>query len=140
MLSSVLGELQKQLTASKLENPAPKYSKSICIWIDAALHKMDAPLQDSKILWRYNPLLTSVIGRAKFISVGDWHFFTYLEFSPTLFGRATPEQRRQVVYHEVAHAVDNFNGTYNPCRAHGKTWKSLMTKAGVPPTLHYEVG
>ena len=137
MLSLALGELQRQLSSNRVENQ--KYSKSINRWIRSALSKMGYSGSNQKVVWVYNPTLTEAIGRAKFISVGEWHFFTYLEFSPTLFYQATPDQRRQVVYHEVAHAVDSFNGTYNPSSSHGKTWKDLMRLARVLAVLHYEV-
>lgn len=119
--------------------PTGKYDRSIRIWIDSALKKMNASGLVGRISFKWNPNLTSTIGRAQFVEMASLfpsapHLPAYLEFSPKLFDRASAVDRRETVYHEVAHAVDAYHGTYNVKKPHGKSWKTLMRKAGVPAT------
>jgi hypothetical protein len=119
--------------------PTGKYDRSVRIWIDAALKKMGAGNLAGSIHFQWNPRLTRTIGRANFFELATLfpknpYLPKFLEFSPELFERASVIDRRETVYHEVAHAVDAFNGTYNANKPHGPSWKELMKKAGVPPT------
>lgn len=113
--------------------------KSIDVWVRAALRKMGAP-SHFNLKWKWNPRMTRAIGRAnlillpKFLGGRDWWMPVGLEFSPDLFAAASQKDRRETVYHEVAHAMDAYAGTYSPRRQHGKTWKELMALAGVPAT------
>jgi len=129
-----------------VKTTAGRFDRSVGIWIDAALKRMDTPGLVGKLSWVWNPQLTSTMGRANslilmnFLGTGvHWHMPTTVEFSPELFERGTITQRRETVYHEVAHAVDMFRGTYNPRRPHGKSWKNLMEMAGVPAVRCHDV-
>jgi hypothetical protein len=117
----------------------PKYSRSINRWIAAALKKLDAPDLIGKVNWVYNPNLTSTMGYVRLYHILDWHLVHRIEFSPELFRRARPEQRRQTVYHEVAHVVDGWRGTYNPKKPHGRSWKGLMRTLGIPAKRCHDV-
>ena len=108
-----------------------KFDRSVRIWINAALKKMDAASHVGLLFWKWNSRMTSTMGRA--------YLPSYIEFSLPLFEKATPAQRRQVVYHEVAHIVDGYNFTYNPKRPHSKSWRALMHRAGVPALRCHDV-
>lgn len=114
-------------------------------WIALALKRMDAP--KIKLAWRWNPRLKSTIGRAlsvalvDFVRVGSTFYCpTFLEFNPHLFAKATKEERKDAVFHEVAHAVDMCRGTFRPDRPHSDSWKALMIESGYPnPEVYHKV-
>jgi len=93
-------------------------------WIADALTRMGAPELVGKIPWCWNKPMTRVMGRA-------WGS-RKMDFSPDLFARATEEQRKETVYHECAHIVDNHQGTYVQGKAHGESFKRVMRRAGYP--------
>lgn len=142
MLLAVFKDLQA-LLADQLSRQASahkySYDGAIDKWVNVALKKMGAANRVGTVHWVYNEQLSGVAARCKFISVGDWHYFAYIELSPIFFAHAPHSIRRQVIFHEVAHAVDSFMETYNQDRSHGKSWKALMKLAGVPATLHYYI-
>ena len=142
MLSTVFKDLQFLLTDQlSKQASAHKYAHDSAIdkWVAAALKKMGAANRIGTVHWVYNEHLADVAARCKFISVGNWHYFAYIELSPTFFVHAPNSIRRQVIFHEVAHAVDSFMETYTQEDSHGKPWKALMKLAGVPAVLHYYI-
>jgi predicted SprT family Zn-dependent metalloprotease len=122
-----------------------KFDRSVQVWVNAALKKMGATNLVDKLKWVWNPRLTSTMGRAhllhfpRFLSGEDWWMPKWIEISVPLFEKATPAQRRWLVYHEVAHAVDGYHGTYDPSKPHGKSWKNLMREAGVDAKRCHDV-
>ena len=50
-----------------------------------------------------------------------------VRFSPVLWDRATPEERRETVIHEACHIVAEKN---HPGASHGPVWKRYMRQAG----------
>lgn len=133
--------------------PGIRYTKSIDIWINAALRKMGREDKVGQIVWCVNEDLgfaetprapglcpgldiAPVVARSKFLVVFKEFIFLNLEFSPLFFENTTGQaQRREIVYHEVAHVVDSFSGDYDG--GHGKNWKRLMVNAGCRPKTSY---
>ena len=56
-----------------------------------------------------------------------------IELSHRLFLRATPEQRRETIVHEVCHVVArSMRDMFPRYRPHGYQWRGFMAKAGYP--------
>lgn len=68
--------------------------------------------------------MTSAMGKVN-------HRRKMISFSRPLFDRGTPDQRRQIMIHEVAHAVVAFFHGRQPGVSHGKEWRSQMRKMGI---------
>lgn len=119
--------------------------REIQAWIALALKRMGAG--NLKLAWRWNPRLKSTIGRILSVSIKDFMqkgvtFYcpTFLEFNPHLFAKANKEQRKDTVFHEVAHAVDMSRGTFNPSRPHSKSWRVIMASSGYPnPEVYHKL-
>jgi predicted SprT family Zn-dependent metalloprotease len=128
-----------KLRSERKEKPVNlSYSKSIDIWINAALRKLKLEDKIGKIHWQLNEELSGVVARAKFLIIMNEKVFTYLEFSPTFFHNTqSQKQRREIVYHEVAHVVDSYCA--GSSGGHNKNWKYLMKLAGVPAKTSYEL-
>lgn len=128
-----------KLRSERKEKPVNlPYAKSIDIWINAALLKLKLEDKIGKIHWQLNEELSGVVARAKFLEIMNMKVFTFLEFSPTFFyNTKSQKQRREIVYHEVAHVVDSYSATSTG--GHNKNWKQLMKLAGVPAKTSYEL-
>jgi hypothetical protein len=136
MLEVLISELKQK----QAWRPDPKlpYVKSINIWINAALRKMGREDKVNRIKWCVNETIAPAVARAKYIVVFNEYIFTMLEFAPTFFYNTTSRaQRREIVYHEVAHVVDSFSAGYNG--GHGKNWKRLMKQVGMPAATTYDL-
>lgn len=116
-----------------------RYAKSVDIWINAALRKMGQEDKVGRIVWCVNEELSPAVARAKFIVVFKEYIFVNLEFSSLFFENTTGQaQRREIVYHEVAHVVDSFE-SHPYVEGHAKNWKRLMKLAGVPAKTSYRL-
>lgn len=122
-----------------LERPTGlRYAKSIDIWINSALRKMGREDKVGQIVWCVNEDLGKVVARSKFLVVFKEFIFLNLEFSPLFFENTTGQsQRREIVYHEVAHVVDSFSAGYDG--GHSKNWKRLMKLVGMPTKTSYKL-
>jgi len=129
-IARVIGE-------SKANTHLP-YAKDVSRWIKSALKELGHG--DKAVQWQLNDDLGRGFGRAvalaKYIEVMDMRFFIRLEFGPMFFENTTgPAQRKEIVYHEIAHVVDCWNGSKK--LGHGKSWKALMKTFGLPPKTCY---
>lgn len=116
--------------------PGIRYAKSIDNWINAALRKMGREDKVDRIVWCVNKDIAPFVARSKFLVVFKEFIFLNLEFSPLFFENTTGQaQRREIVYHEVAHVVDSYSASYNG--GHGKNWKRLMKSVGMPAKTCY---
>ena len=82
-----------------------------------------------------------------------WSRTAHVRFSADLWLTGEDSNRRQTVYHEVCHIVDAYlswqayeaevalhgHGKRRRC-GHGKGWKALMVKCGMPPERCSKVG
>ena len=115
------------------------YARDVNRWIREALVRLGFDSK-KKVHWQENKDLGSGVGcaiaRAKYIEILGMRYFTYLEFGPMFFKQTTgPAQRKEIVYHEVAHVVDCWNGAKR--LGHGKSWKALMKQLGLPAKTCY---
>jgi len=116
----------------KKPNKHLPFAKSVSRWIASALVELGHA--GKNVHWQANEDLGSDVGcaiaRAMYIEVFGTKYFTYLEFGPMFFeNTASQEQRKEIVYHEVAHVVDCWNGA--KYLGHGKSWKALMAQLGL---------
>jgi predicted SprT family Zn-dependent metalloprotease len=79
-----------------------------------------------------NNRLRTSMGRAKV----DRHGNKTVEFNPRLFARATVEERRQTVAHEVAHILAFVESGKMD---HGPAWKRVMRRLGFDPKRCHRV-
>lgn len=91
-------------------------------------------LEHLKIGW--SSRFTSAMGKARYSLVTK-----EIRFSIPLWPRATEEQRRETVIHEVCHIVSRkeANDRGINIRAHGPEWRALMRKCGVKPDRTHDV-
>ena len=82
------------------------------------------------------PRFTRTVGAAMYTRLGDGTLRLYMRLSTRLWFRATDEQRRQVVIHEVCHLVTDHEsilaGRPQPL-SHGAEWCAVMRRAGAEP-------
>lgn len=74
--------------------------------------------------------------------VGDGNYLVKIRFSSVLWPRATEEQRRHTVIHEVCHIVcyhEDLLTHRGVSSQHGKNWKELMRRVGCQPTRCHNV-
>lgn len=83
-----------------------------------------------QVTWRFSGRFTSKMGEAR-PAIG------FVRFSKPLWVRATVEERRQVIIHEVCH-VAAF-ARHGACQGHGHTWRALMVFCGVKPDRCHKV-
>jgi predicted SprT family Zn-dependent metalloprotease len=87
----------------------------------------------SAITLAWSNRMTAAMGNAAYKRDGS---FT-VKLSTPLFLRATVEERRQTVIHEVCHVLDKV---VNKVRmSHGRSWKGMMRRAGVAPKRCHNV-
>lgn len=86
------------------------------------------------IEFSWNVRLTSAAGRAWALD-GKPPF--RIELSPRLMARATREQFKSTIGHEVCHIVDAHNHKYDG--SHGPTWQACMKKAGLKPIICHNI-
>jgi len=96
-----------------------------------AFTKMGADNLVGVVPWTFNKRLTSARGRAGCVWKDGVATNLFMEFSPTLFKVSDDEGKRQCVFHECAHIVDYYLGTYVKSRPHGPSWERLMSMANV---------
>lgn len=119
------------------ERPNCRYAKSVDIWINAALRKLGHEERVGRVRWCLNSDLSPAVARAKFIVAFKEYIFINLEFSSTFFENTKNQaQRREIVYHEVAHVVDSFESRPY-IKGHSENWKRLMKQAGMPAKTSY---
>ena len=69
-----------KLRSERKEKPVNlSYSKSIDIWINAALRKLKLEDKIGKIHWQLNEELSGVVARAKFLIIMNEKVFQWLE-------------------------------------------------------------
>lgn len=100
---------------------------------------MEQPDLFGKIQWRWNKKLTSTIGMAYYVWADSFAIPTHIELSPLLFLKAPIEERKQTIFHEVAHCVDYYTGNFDRHAPHGPSWRTLMIKAGMKPERCHNV-
>jgi SprT protein len=76
--------------------------------------------------------------------VGDANYrLNRVRFSAPLWPRASEQERRETVIHEVCHLVANYkynlSAKVGHCSPHGVEWKSLMRKCGILPKRTHNV-
>lgn len=103
--------------------------KEIRAIIEKTCKRCGFPKLGSKIPFTFNKRYTDSLGAAGGGAI---------EFSTLLWARATPEQRKQVIIHEVCHvlAEEKYGDTIKP---HGEEWQSMMRIAGTQPLIYHEV-
>jgi len=129
--------LTKALGVRKTNKDLP-FAKDVSRWVRAALTELGH--KTKKVHWQANDELGRDVGcaiaRAKYIEIWGVKYFTYLEFGPLFFENTTgAKQRKEIVYHEIAHVVDCWNGSKR--LGHGKSWKLLMKQFGLPAKTCY---
>ena len=83
---------------------------------------------------RWSNRMTSAMGNASKKRTNSQYL---IKVSTPLFLRASVEERRQTVIHEVCHVLD---GIVNNVRmSHGPSWKAMMRRAGVAPKRCHSV-
>ena len=135
-----LNEILTKTIGVRKSNKGLPYASEVSRNISSALRALGHPAR--VVRWQMNEELGRGVGdaiaRAKYIEVLDMRFFTYLEFGPMFFENTTGrEQRKEIVYHEIAHVVDCWNGAKR--LGHGKSWKALMKQVGMPAKTTYNL-
>jgi predicted SprT family Zn-dependent metalloprotease len=80
-----------------------------------------------RINLKWSGRMTSAMGNASRKSMTAYHYT--IKLSTPLFLRATVDERRQTVIHEVCHVLDGI--VNNVKMSHGSSWKAMMRRAGV---------
>jgi SprT protein len=105
--------------------------EEIISWIEFTCTKNGVPELAKDILFHFRSRLTRCLGRALPRN-------KVIELSTPLWARATHEERRQVVIHEVCHIIaDNKHGF--GIKAHGPEWKRCMALAGAPADRLHQI-
>lgn len=82
----------------------------------------------------FNSALTVTMGRAyTFFRTNSGH----LEFSPKVWAKATAQQRKENVVHEVAHVLTNL--LTKRSNGHNHRWRHIMNLLGQPPNRTHVV-
>jgi len=88
-----------------------------------------------RIELRWSQRMTSAMGNASRRNMMAYHYT--IKLSTPLFLRATVDERRQTIIHEVCHVLDGI--VNNRKMSHGPTWKAMMKRAGVTPQRCHNV-
>jgi predicted SprT family Zn-dependent metalloprotease len=140
--SLTLIKIKKKLQYLASVRHHPKISQmnaEIDSLLKEAFETMGFPFLYEKIQWQWNSRLTSTMGMAFCLHSKNMSIPTHIEFSPSLFLRAPAKERKQIVFHEVAHCVDYYTGNYDDSAPHGPTWQRLMVNAGLTPDRCHNV-
>lgn len=98
-------------------------------WAEHACERNQCPGLAARIKFEWHKRLVSTIGRANPAS-------NAVQLSVPLFFRATPEQQRATVIHEVCHLVAWH---LYQARGHGPRWQHCMVAAGLAPETRHTV-
>lgn len=90
----------------------------------ADAHRLLAEYDTPGYTVQFSNRLTRALGNVN-------HRTKIIKFSRPLFDRASATQRREVVIHEVAHAVVAHHHGRRPGVSHGKEWKDQMKRMGI---------
>ena len=93
------------------------------------------PTLDNRITLKWSNRMTSAMGNASRRNMMATNYT--IKLSTCLFLRATVEERRQTIVHEVCHILDGI--VNNRKMSHGPTWKAMMRRAGVQPKRCHNV-
>ncbi len=115
--------------------------REVHAWIGETLEKLDCVGLSDQLDVQWNNRFTRKIGDSR-IEVCEARYWSRIRFSVKLWPRATPEQRRSTVIHEVCHLVCAYQahagGQVRP-KVHGVEWGMLMRRCGVPPDRTHNV-
>lgn len=113
------GHVQHVAVAWARAVTADDYNQLIHEWCDEACLLMGAPTS-FQVSYRWNVKLGRTAGRA-------WSDKNMIEISPRFWQAASMSERRETVFHEVAHLLDNVMlGNWG----HSPSWYALMAKGG----------
>ena len=111
--------------------------REVRAWISETLENLDCVALSDQLDVQWNNRFTRKMGDARFEACG-----ARIRFSVKLWLRASPEQRRSTVIHEVCHAVcfyqAHMDGQFRP-KSHGVEWRVLMRRCGLPPDVTHDV-
>lgn len=123
-----------------------RHSVDIQKWIDETLQKLGC-FGSFRLHWEWNESFIRRMGDAARmpplkITVKPLERFR-VRFSTPLWPRASAEDRRETVIHEVCHVVDMWRSLSDPTwqrdGKHGASWRKLMRECGVEPKRCHSV-
>lgn len=104
----------------------------ISVWIDQTKEKLGFT---GDIKFTFSDRFVTKLGEASVSYKGE----NTVRFSSMLWERATIEERRETVIHEVCHIVNIHRGGHDRSGSHGRHWKQLMIQCGVEPKRCHDV-
>lgn len=100
-------------------------------WVHDTLEKLGHSDLYVEIQWRRG--FTARLGDARYSPSPR------VRFSVPLWPRASEQDRRETVIHEVCHVIAAYENQGRKIAPHGYEWKALMRKCGVEPKVTHDV-
>ena len=112
------------------------YDTDVVAWTREALQMLAMECIDNKITYDFSRL-ASRMGEAIIVKRGDKIEVLHIRLSEPLWLRATEDERRECVFHEVCHLVRFYQGDLRD--NHHDEWRKMMQSCGYSGSPYHTV-